>query len=90
MINENAPRLAANSDTEPADPASIARWGHQLAKLAVTRFGALATAAETRKLTPQEIEHLRSLASQLRLMADACAGAHLAQNSRPGAQTRLF
>lgn len=65
----------ANDDREEADPRTIARMGHELAQVAVLQFRRLISEPPGTPMTPQEIEDMRSMASQLRIMADACVQA---------------
>jgi hypothetical protein len=78
-------KQAVNTDEERRDPAVIASWGHEIAQTAVVRFRTWMVAGRRGELTAADLEDMRSLATQLRLMAQAAAAARDAQ-----AQTRLF
>jgi len=77
-------KKAVNTDKERRDPAAIASWGHEIAQAAVVRFRTWMVAGRKGELTAADLEEMRSLATQLRLMAQAAAAARDAQ-----AQTQL-
>lgn len=82
-------KRAVNTDEERRDPAAIASWGHELAQTAVNKFRTWMIAGRRGELTAADLEDMRSLATQMRLMAQAAAAARDAQ-AQAQAQARLF